>query len=481
MKIKNVLIVSLTVVLAMSSAASALNLFDWHPGARPMALAGAYSAVGDDPAAISWNPAGLALMSRAGILTGYTNSFSDVSHYYLAGAAPALYGTLGAYLINASLGSIPVATVGLDGRPLVTDYYSDTQWLFGLAYSQELLLKGFNVGGTLKGYQHKIYQNSTSGFGFDLGALYDLGQSDIIKGGFPVKLGLVAQNVLQPKLSWPSGYSDTVSRRVFVGASYDGRVGDSPFTLSASLNPMGGSPKLWGVGAEYYLTNYLPLRIGYGNFYGSPQLALGVGLVYQDWGLDVAYKNHPDLGSNFQLSLSWRPDFKLFSMKPAEAAAVETVNKTETTLPDQPVVKEPAQTEPVAETETTLPDQPVVEEPAPVSEQPAAAQTIEPVAQPVEIADVLEKFTLDISASGKVQAYTRLRQPYFNVQAVSFVSSTGEKVSLSKSNSDDLFWIGTGRLTKKFEAGKLFIKLADGTVLYQPAALNADGQIAQTE
>lgn len=464
MKVRNLIILGLIMLLGGAPAVQAVNLFDWRLGARPMALAGAYSAVGGEVESISWNPAGLSLMPKAGITAGYISSFGEVSHYYLAGAAPALYGVLGAYVVNAGLGSIPVTTVGSDGRPVIGEYYSDTQWLVGLGYSQEILTKGLNVGGTFKGYQHKMYNYSTSGFGLDLGAIYDLSQGEILSEKWPVTLGLTAVNVLQPKLSWESGWSDAVSRRILVGAAYQGAINDNPLILSASVNPVGGSPKLWGVGAEYFIAPYLPVRLGYGNFYGTSQLALGVGLVYRDWGVDAAYKNHPDLGSNFQIALNWKPDFRLFSMKPPEtvvAASDETAVAEEEAAVEEITPAEAAEEETVA-----------VEETASEPMLPPVVET-----KKVAIEDVLSKATFEISPSGQVNVYVRLKQPYYNVEAVSFVTGAG-KISLARSGQDDLYWTGRGTISQKFDKAKVFVKLTDGTVLYHLVDVGGQGSIA---
>lgn len=468
MKMKNIVIAGLMITTLLAPAVQAANLFDWHLGARAMSLGGAYTASGSDVDAVAWNPAGLALMNKAGVMTGYTSSFGDVSHYYLAGAAPALYGTLGAYVVNANLSTIPNTSVDADGRPVINGYYADTQWLIGLGYSQEVLTKGLTAGGTLKGYQHRMADYSTNGFGLDLGLLYDLNQSELMgQTKLPVTFGLTAMNVLQPKLSWASGWSDTVSRRIFVGAAYKGTLMDNPLTVTADINPAGGSPKLWGVGAEYFLTPMFPVRLGYGNYYGSSQLGLGVGLVYNEWGVDVAYQNHPDLGSNIQLSLAWRPDFKMFSLK--------QVDSTETIMKAQAEEVTPVQT--AEADQTTVADQQLAEQPETVMEIPitqpvvqdegAVTQTETTIATtPLTINDILQKSTVDRSSSGKVKVYARIRNGFGNVTTISFVSNKGEKITLTRSSQDDLYWTGVGKLKQSFSSFKIYVKLADGSVVY---------------
>lgn len=440
----------LAAILLVISATSlqALDLLDWRLGARPMSLGGAYTAVTGGIESLQWNPAGLSFMSTAGLMAGYTNSFGEVSHYYAAGAVPFLYGVLGGYAANVGLSNIPLASIGSDGRPVVNGYYSDTQWLLGLSYAQEVLLKGLALGGSVKGYYHKLYQSSTKGFGLDLGAVYDLSATDLLGGQtFPVSLGLTVVNVLQPKLSWGGGWTDTVSRRVVLGTAYKSKIAENDLTVSADYNVLGGSPKYWGVGAEYYLIPLLPIRLGYGNNYGQAQISAGIGLRYQEWGVDVAYLNHSDLGGNFQISLCWLPDLSLFSMREKPAAQ---------TPPSAEETETPTETQAISETPAVA-----SQSQGPISE--AAAPTVS------TIDDVLAKTSV-ISNGPVTKVFVNLN-PEIPVTAVSFVTAGGAKIALVRVNpASDSYWKGFAKGLKKFDSGKVYIKLANGTVMFKQIA-----------
>ncbi|MEK7475804.1 MAG: UPF0164 family protein [Candidatus Coatesbacteria bacterium] len=77
-------------------------------GARPAALGGAFTSVADDASALSWNPAGLALLRRPAAVATYDLMGLDTSLSCVAGALPVAGGTLGAGVIAFTYGTLVV-------------------------------------------------------------------------------------------------------------------------------------------------------------------------------------------------------------------------------------------------------------------------------------------------------------------------------------------------------------------------------------
>lgn len=448
--IKKIFLVAAIIEMLFISGAGAVDLLAWNLGARPMGLGSSFTAVPGAVESINWNPAGLAFMSKAGLISGYASSFGEVSHYYLGGAVPVWSGVLGGCVTYAGLSSLPLTSVGPDGRPLIEGYYSDTQLLLGLSYSQEVLLKGLSVGGTVKGYQHKIYQSSTKGFGLDLGVLYDLSQSGLLPQTLPVTVALTAKNVLQPKLNWPTGWTDTPGRRLILGAAYQGKILDNNFLVSVDANVLGGSKKTFGLGVEYCLIPMLPIRLGYGN----DQLGAGVGLRFSDWGIDMGYQNNPDLGGKVQISLSWLPDFTLSSRTmPTPSVVAETPAS-----PEVPVIAESRALVPV---ESSVPEVPVAAT-APEVAGPAPFQ-------PLTAEELINKVTV-LKNGAVTKVFVQLNPGQDKAKVITFVADNGQMISLTKLNV--CYWGGASERLNKFTTGKVYLQLYNGSLIYQRMAIN---------
>jgi hypothetical protein len=137
------------------------------------------------------------------------------------------------------------------------------------------------------------------GYGADVGFLY---RGIGVENPFlPANVGLTIYNALSPRLSWPSGSSDSFERHYSVSLAYPLAWENNSVNLNLEIENLAGK-FIIKAGAEYWPLDILAGRIGL----NENGFTLGVGLKIQEkLTLDIAYFNNPDLGANYQLSLSW--------------------------------------------------------------------------------------------------------------------------------------------------------------------------------
>jgi len=262
-------------------------------GARPLGMGGAFVGLADDAYALTWNPAGLPRLQRQEFTGGYvpTQLTSELSVGYGGATIP-----LGER--QAIGGNVFYQTYSDDELD-----FSDVQVCgsYGVTIARALSL-GLNakyvrpVSTKLQGTQ----EADPYGFGFDIGALVDVGA--LVSPLEGLRLGVVARDVGGTSVK----YSDTdISDRIYpptyvVGASY--KPVES-LTIAADLDDR------IHVGAEYTLLNALSLRGGIQRdvrgFGSDLLLNAGVGLQWRGLRFDYAYERHPVLAATHYVTLSF--------------------------------------------------------------------------------------------------------------------------------------------------------------------------------
>jgi len=188
-------------------------------GGRPLALSGAYVAVGGNSSTPFWNPASLAAMDGFNLGGMYTDRFSaGIIYQYLSGSAiyefkdrespveeeekseSGLLTGLARYNpIRGKLGlsltriSMDIGSVSYANNP-VGEWRSLWLGTVGYRFPDGSIIDGFSVGASLKRYRRQLNEDSVSGWGYDLGLLYS---RDIDLGPVPVT-GSVGFNLQDP-------------------------------------------------------------------------------------------------------------------------------------------------------------------------------------------------------------------------------------------------------------------------------------------
>lgn len=136
-------------------------------GARPVALGGAYTAVADDANCMFWNPAGLAQTYALGGTLSFLNLFEDIN--YGAGAFLIRMKALGVLGIGGALLTATDMERDENGQELGEFSNYDAMVIF--SYGREVIPDFFMVGGSFRGIQSKLADETARTFTVDAGVL----------------------------------------------------------------------------------------------------------------------------------------------------------------------------------------------------------------------------------------------------------------------------------------------------------------------
>jgi hypothetical protein len=272
-------------------------------GARSAGLGGACTAAANDVTAMSWNPAGLSLLSKRELGAMHAELASDLRYDYAGYAAPLGLGTIGAGAAYLSQGSL----VGRDETGRITGGFGASDAAASLSYGAPVNSR-LRLGATARYIQSRIGALSAQTAAFDLGALYRLGNWG---PGVPT-LGFAAQN-MGPGLNF-GGSSAPLPLTLAAGLGYQLPAG---WTLAADYKnrPNSGSSEI-SVGTEYAVVSNFALRAGYASNHGPISglsragdltgFAAGFGLRLGGYSLDYSMTPFGGLGNAQRFGLGAR-------------------------------------------------------------------------------------------------------------------------------------------------------------------------------
>lgn len=150
-----------------TTAAKFLNI---GIGPRANAMGGAYTAVADGPAAMAWNPAGIASADRYNATFSYVDLFADINLNYVGVIIPFEgMGNLGISVISLDVGEMDVTT---ENYPEGTgEKFTPASYAFGISFAR-YITTDFAVGISAKYIRESIYNSSADGFSFDIGTVF---------------------------------------------------------------------------------------------------------------------------------------------------------------------------------------------------------------------------------------------------------------------------------------------------------------------
>jgi len=286
---KNFIIIFLLLPFALYS-----SLLESDYGARPLSLGGSYVAVGNDPVAIFWNPAGMPEPKYGIVTLGYQMKFADMKNYEFFGSSKEFlqgYWGLGLVVWTAE-------EAGYDDLNEFTSMLKANEILIGASYKRSFF-GILSAGATLKISHSKIVDSSATALALDIGA------RSVIQG---IGIGFVIKNIGIGTEQIPMG--------MVLGGYYTFfRSSDKLHSISAtadlaSVQNIGFNLK---IGAEYSFRNIAFFRLGYTTV---PSGELGftskfrTGISFQYYGVDLSYTLEPfgQLGFTHEINLTYKID-----------------------------------------------------------------------------------------------------------------------------------------------------------------------------
>ena len=210
-------------------------------GARGTALGGAYTAIANDASALYYNPAGVALMTRPGMLVG-TYDYVANTRYSWGGIAFPFSGgskTFGVQLGTFGFKDQPVYTVEQPDGTGAT--YDVSETFLGLTYAQNFSDR-FSAGITGKFISDNLGDANGKAFAIDFGTNFHAALN-----GHPVKFSFVLSN-LGTNIGYKGNALVTGSPRDPIPGQDDVPGLDQPSQLRTKAFPL---PTTFRVGLAY--------------------------------------------------------------------------------------------------------------------------------------------------------------------------------------------------------------------------------------
>jgi len=284
-------------VMGQSVGTTTADILKINQGVRPAAMAGVYTALGDDAYAVEYNPAGIAKVQASQLILTHLDSLADISYEYLTFATA--WGAENALAVAFTYRHMPPID-NQNGNPP-----ANSQDLLGsLSYARKLG-DNIRVGLSLKYLQTTLAQYNAGAIMGDVGI-----QMDRLPLG--IKAGLAVQNVGQGMTFNPASSADPLPMFIRFGLGIH-QVFEGQRDFNAGLEVFKPSDQdiKMGIGAEAWLfPNLFSVRGGFkfeslgqstGNVFNN--YTLGCTLTRQfdgdDFSVDIAY-DPADFGTTSQ-------------------------------------------------------------------------------------------------------------------------------------------------------------------------------------
>jgi hypothetical protein len=291
---------------------SAAAFLEIGVGARAMGMGGTYAAVANDASALYWNPAGLAWIPDVQIEATHNAWLLGSSHEFVGVVVPvpSMHSTLGLSFVTLGFGDQPVRTVD---RPEGTgESYDARDMAIGLSYAYALTDR-FAFGVTAKFITQRIWFESGSAFGIDLGIFYSTPVKGLRLGismsNFGTSLKMSGNNLasttspdktVQTFDRAPVSYETTAGSLPVLfrgGIAYEMPIGELGNALiTADVNHPSNATESVNAGIELGFRNMFFIRGGYYGLFERDRVSgitLGAGLDWRDesqgFGIRVDY------------------------------------------------------------------------------------------------------------------------------------------------------------------------------------------------
>jgi len=258
------------------------SIFELGVSARTIGLGGAFIGVADDEAAIFYNPAGLASLSKTRFSSLYVRPFGAYSY---AAVGVSEHGWGGYMLV---LDSDTLNERDLYGNVTGSFRYTSSGLLFGFGKRIDSKL---SCGLQVKGYR-LFFPTSACGVAVSPSILYRQGA---------LTSGIIWRNALSMGTYYADGHSEPWIRDIAVGLSYQHEDTTCCIDFTENLITRGEIACV-RMGCEYSGCKPFVFRVGTNRDWSS----LGFSFHWENLQLDFAYLIHYALADSYMISLSYQ-------------------------------------------------------------------------------------------------------------------------------------------------------------------------------
>lgn len=299
-------------------ATTAAQFMKIDVGARAAALGGNFVALSDDPSALYWNPAGIALLGGPAFTASHVEWFVDITHDFVGFAVPVGDGAFGVNVIALNTGRFEQTT---EEKPEGTGIFVDYSGIsIGFSYARQMTDR-FSFGLTGKYISEKAFNVSAQTAALDLGTLLDVGYRSLRIGmsitNFGGRMKLSGRDILTGVDRNLDGVPDTdaslstdswsLPLRFRVGMAMDlvgiaGALAENDnhrMTMTVDGVHPNDNVESLGLGLEYTWSEMASLRVGYKGNHDTEDLTFGGGINLSisgvDLGVDYSFSDMGDL------------------------------------------------------------------------------------------------------------------------------------------------------------------------------------------
>ena len=308
---------SLTTSLSAGTGKSGASFLKISPGARPVGMGGAYTAISNDINCLYYNPAGMRNMNQTVIGAMHTEWIAGMNYEFAGGIIPSRLGPWG-------LSAIYLNTGEMEGRSAdrsATGDFTASDVAVSLSHAR-MLKSNLFFGSSFKIIRQIIADETAEGIAIDIGINWKMGEGrrEMVNGRREkgdgkkgIEFGLAIRN-LGPKMEFIEEQF-SLPLTITAGAGYN-IIDPFKIALDVSYEPI-DDRKSVRLGTEFVPFGFMSLRAGYlikaietlysGNINDSSPLESkglsgGIGFSIYGYNLDYAIVPYRELGTTHRVS-----------------------------------------------------------------------------------------------------------------------------------------------------------------------------------
>ncbi|MCX7940858.1 MAG: PorV/PorQ family protein [Endomicrobia bacterium] len=316
-KVVLVLLVNTNILLAAYTGGQPAEFLQFGASARAMAMK-AFFSIADDATALYYNPAGLPQCSRKEISALHTELFPNTQtiYDYLGFVYPTIKYGVFSIAVNQLL-STGFEKIKIEFDPQTYDIvkienlgtFDDRQIALILGYGKDVA-KQINIGLAAKYVSRKLDVYSDMMLGIDANCLITGFNSylPLLNVAVGVKNLISMSYNTEDKLPiiFKLGASYRFFKRLLaVRTAYEKEEYFYRLTVGIDFEKNVNAELKWMLGAEYWLFDFLALRLGFEGLSYLKEVTAGLGGRYKDYGIDYSFAYH-DLGFSHRVSASMK-------------------------------------------------------------------------------------------------------------------------------------------------------------------------------